>query len=101
MKLADLEAQKDRFASNPALYDYLLAAFHLYVDNKPDEALALLPSVPNAPLNYFAFSQQTLRMLALEAGKQYDKERSLVLEMLPLAKLPLERRATATGARAG
>lgn len=90
LKLADLEAQKDRFASNPALYGYLLAAFHLYVDNKPDEALALLPNVPNAPLNYFAFSQQTLRMLALEAGKQYDKERRLVLEMWPLAKLPLE-----------
>ena len=90
LKLAELEAQKDRFASNPALYDYLLAAFHLYVDDKPDEALALLPSVSNAPLNYFAFSQQTLRMLALEAGKQYDQERKLILEMWPLAKLPLE-----------
>lgn len=90
LKLADLEAQKDRFATNPALYKYLLAAFHLYVDNKPDEALALLPNVPNAPLNYFAFSQQTLRTLALEAGKQYDKERRLVLEMWPMAKLPLE-----------
>ncbi len=90
LKLADLEAQKDRFSSNPALYGYLLAAFHLYVDDKPDEALALLPNVPNGPLDYFAFSQQTLRMLALEAGKQYDKERKLALEMWPLAKLPLE-----------
>lgn len=90
LKLAELEAQKHRFASNPALYDYLLAAFHLYVDDKPAEAMALLPSAPNAPLTYFAFSQQTLRMLALEAGKQYDNERNLVLEMLPLAKLPLE-----------
>jgi hypothetical protein len=90
LKLAELEAQKDRFASNPALYNYLLAAFHLYVDDKPDKALAVLPSVPIAPLNYFAFSQQTLRMLALEAGKQYGKERKLVLEMWPLVKLPLE-----------
>jgi hypothetical protein len=90
LKLAELEAQKDRFASNSALFDYLLAAFHLYVDDKPDEALALLPNLPNAPLNYFAFSQQTLRVLALEASKQYDKERKLVLEMLPLAKLTLE-----------
>lgn len=90
LQLAALEAQKDRFASNPALFDYLLAAFHVYVDNKPDEALALLPSVPNAPLNYFAFSQQTLRVLAQEAGKQYDKERELLLQMWPLAKLPLE-----------
>jgi hypothetical protein len=61
------------------------------VDNKPDEALALLPSLLHAQLNYFAFSQQTLRMLALEAGKQYDKERQLVLEMWPLATLPLQR----------
>ena len=90
LTLANLEAQKDRFVSNPALYAYLLAVFHLYVDNKPEEALALLPNLPKAPLNYFAFSQQTLRVLALEAGKQYDKERTLVLEMLPLAKLPLE-----------
>jgi len=88
--LAELEAQRGRFASNPELYDYLLAAFHIYVDNRPDEALTLLPSVPHAPLNYFAFSQQTLRMLALEAGKQYDKERKLVLEMWPQAQLPLE-----------
>ncbi len=42
-KLASLEAQKDRFATNPALYNYLLAAFHIYVDNQPDQALALLP----------------------------------------------------------
>jgi hypothetical protein len=90
LKLPELEAQKDRFASNPALYAYLLAAFHLYVDDKPNEALALLPKAQNGPLNYFAFSQQTLRMLALEAGKQYDKERRLILEMWPLAKSPLQ-----------
>jgi hypothetical protein len=90
LKLMELEAQKNRFASNPALYNYLLAAFHLYVDDKPDKALEVLPSVSTVPLNYFAFSQQTLRMLALEAGKQSGMERKLVLEMLPLAKLPLE-----------
>jgi hypothetical protein len=90
LKLADLEAQKDRFASNPALYNYLLAAFHLYVDNKPEEALALVPALPATPLNYFAFSQQTLRVLALDATRQYDKERKLLLEMLPWARLPLE-----------
>lgn len=90
LKLPELEAQKGRFAGNPALYDYLLAAFHLYVARKPDQALAILPRATNAPLTYFAFSRQTLRMLALEAGKQYDSERALVLELLPLAKLPLQ-----------
>ncbi len=90
LTLADLEEQKDRFQSNPALYDYLLAAFHLYVDNKPEETLALLPGLPNGKFNYFAFSQQTLRVLAFDATKQFDKERKLLFEMLPLAGLPLE-----------
>jgi len=88
--LAELETQKDRFASNPALYDYLVAVFHMYVDGKPEQALALLPGLPNGSLSYFAFSQQTMRVLALEAGKQYEKERKLLLQMLPLARLPLE-----------
>ncbi|MGA1984104.1 MAG: hypothetical protein ABSG84_16765 [Acidobacteriaceae bacterium] len=90
LALKDLEAQKDRFAGHPALYDYLLAAFHLYVDNKPDQALALLPNLSGPRLSYFAFSQQTLRVLALDAGKQFDTERKLLLQMLPIAKLPLE-----------
>jgi len=90
LSLADLEAQKARFANNPALYTYLLAAFHIYVDSKPEQALALLPSLPNTQLNYFAFSQQTLRVLALEVSNQFDKERKLLLQMLPLARLPLQ-----------
>jgi len=88
--LAALEAQKDRFAKNPALYNYLLAAFHVYVDDKPDQALALLPSPSGAQLNYFAFSQQTLRVLAMDQSSQFDAERKLLLEMLPLSKMPLE-----------
>jgi hypothetical protein len=88
--LAQLEAQKDRFAKNSALYNYLLAVFHVYIDDKPDQALALLPSLPSAPLNYFAFSQQTVRVLAMDASKQFDAERALLLTMLPLAKAPLE-----------
>ncbi len=90
LKLAELEAQKEHFASKPALYAYLLAAFHLYVDDNPQDSLALLPDLLNAPMNYFAFSQQTLRVLALDATKQYDNERKLLLEMLPLVKLPLQ-----------
>jgi len=46
MTLKELEAQKDRFTKNPALYNYLLAVFHVYVDDKPKEALALLPELP-------------------------------------------------------
>lgn len=62
-----LQQQKAAFAAQPALHDYLLAAFALYVDNNPDAALKLLPSELPANLDYLAFSQQTLRGLALEA----------------------------------
>jgi hypothetical protein len=90
LTLADLDAQKDRFASRPALYKYLLAAFHVYVDSKPEQALTLLPNLTGKQLSYFDFSQQTLRVLALDASKQYDAERKLLLQLLPLAKLPLQ-----------
>lgn len=90
LTLKDLEAQKDRFAGNQALYNYLLAAFEIYVDHKPEQALAVLPGAPKAPLGYFAFSQQTLRALAFDATKQFDEERKLLTEMLPLATKPLE-----------
>jgi hypothetical protein len=90
LTLADLEKQKDRFQSNPVLYEYLIAAFHMYVDNQPKQALDHLPSLSNVQLSYFAFSQQTLRVLALDNTKQFDDERKLLLQMLPLAKLPLQ-----------
>jgi hypothetical protein len=90
LTLADLEKQKNRFAGNQALYEYLLAAFHIYVDNQPAAALALLPNLPDTPLSYLAFSQQTMRVLALDATRQFDEERKLLLKMLPLARLPLQ-----------
>ena len=90
LTLASLEAQKDRFTGNPGLYDYLLAAFHVYVDKQPEQTLTLLSSVPAMPLSYLAFSQQTLRVLALDATRKFDEERKLLLQMLPLAKLPLQ-----------
>jgi len=88
--LKDLEAQKDRFARNVALYGYLLAVFHIYVDDKPEEALALLPELPNRKLNYFAFSQQSLRVLAFGATRRFDQEQRLLLNMLPISTLPLQ-----------
>jgi hypothetical protein len=88
--MAELEAQKERFARNPQLYSYLLAAFHLYVDDKPEQAIALLPESPNRQLSYFEFSQQTLRVFALQATNQFDREQSLLLKMLPIAGLPLQ-----------
>jgi hypothetical protein len=88
--LADLDAQKDRFSANPSLYKYLLAVYHVYIDDKPDQALALLPNPSAKPLSYFAFSQQTLRALALDASQQFDAERKLLRQLLPLATSPLQ-----------
>jgi hypothetical protein len=86
-----LEQQKTAFAKQPALYDYLLAAFALYVEKNPDNALKGLPTdVPENP-DYLAFSQQTLRGLALEAKHDWEGAQALWLQLLPLAKQPLQR----------
>ncbi len=88
---ADLEKQKSAFASDPALYDYLLAVCALFVEQQPDAALKQLPQSVPASLNYFAFSQQTLRALAMEAKQDWKGAEALWLQLLPLAKLPLQR----------
>ncbi len=86
-----LAGHKPVFAQEPALYDYLQAAFALYVEHQPDNALKLLPQDVPASLNYFAFSQQTLRGLALEAKGDWKSAEALWLKLLPLAKQPLQR----------
>lgn len=88
---ADLEKQKTAFASAPELYDYLLAVCALYVEHQPDAALKQLPQSVPSSLDYFAFSQQTLRALALEDKKDWKAAEDLWLQLLPLAKLPLQR----------
>ena len=45
----DLDKQKSTFANEPALFDYLQAAYALYVEHQPDNALKHLPdSVPSS-----------------------------------------------------
>ncbi|MGY2375066.1 outer membrane assembly lipoprotein YfiO [Pseudomonas sp. SDO524_S393] len=86
-----LDKRKAVFANNPAQYDYLRAVYALYVEHQPDSALKLLPHEVPANLDYFAFSQQTLRALALEDKKDWQGAEALWLKLLPLAKLPLQR----------
>lgn len=86
-----LTAQKPVFALEPALYDYVQAAFSVYVEHQPNNALKLLPQDIPANLDYFAFSQQTLRGLALEAKSDWKSAETLWLKLLPLAKQPLQR----------
>lgn len=93
LTLDELSAQKPRFTSAPALHDYLLATYHVYVDRKPEQALAMLPQTPSASQDYFALSQQTLRGFALEDSGQVDKARQLWVQLIPLAKYPLQREA--------
>ena len=87
----DLDQQKAVFANDPAQYDYVLAAYALYVEHQPDSALKHLPQDVPSNLDYFAFSQQTLRALALEDKKDWSAAAALWLKLLPLAKLPLQR----------
>ncbi|WP_300629013.1 outer membrane assembly lipoprotein YfiO [Pseudomonas sp.] len=86
-----LDKQKSTFASEPALFDYLQAAYALYVEHQPDTALKHLPADVPSNLDYFAFSQQTLRALALEAKQDWKGAEALWLQLLPLAKHPLQR----------
>ncbi|WP_017253975.1 hypothetical protein [Pseudomonas tolaasii] len=88
---SDLEKQKAAFGDAPELYDYLLAVNALYTERDPDAALKRLPQNVPSNLNYFAFSQHTLRALALEAKNDWKGAQDLWLQLLPLAKLALQR----------
>ncbi len=67
LSLEQLQAQQPRFASQPGLHAYLVAAWHFYRGGDAQQTLAALPDAGAGPLNALAFSQETLRGLALEA----------------------------------
>ena len=76
LELAELQAQQPRFASHPGLHAYLVAAWHFYRGNAPQAALDALPAPSAGALDFIAFSQETLRGLALEAlgrGEQAEE----------------------------
>jgi len=91
LTLEILQAQKPIFAAQPALYDYLQAAFQLYVAKNPELALKSLPTEIPAKLDYLAFSQQVLRGLALEAKQDWRGAEALWLKLLPQVHQPLQR----------
>jgi hypothetical protein len=89
----EIEAQRSSFASDSALFDYLLAAHDLYIGNKPDAVLAAIPvAMPQPPLSYLDFSRQALRGMALEAQKD-PAARDHWLALLPAGTQPLQRPA--------
>jgi TolA-binding protein len=93
MAREELEAQRASFASNTALFDYLLAAHDFYIGNKPEAVLAAIPAgAPQVPLSYLEFSRQALRGMALEA-MQDAGARDHWLALLPAATQPMQRPA--------
>jgi hypothetical protein len=91
MTREQLQAHKAVFAEQPAMFDYLQAVFAFYVEKNPTEALKLLPKDVPDNLDYFAFSQQTLRGLALEASNDLPAAQALWQTLLPQARQPLQR----------
>jgi len=91
--LAELEAQRPRFAANPALFTYLLAAHAFFVQDTPGAVLKLIPDAARqADFSYLQFSRQMLRGAALDAVKDRNA-RGFWIEMLPGTKRPFQRPA--------
>jgi TolA-binding protein len=93
MARATLEAQRASFSAEPALFDYLLAAYTFYVENKPDAIPQMIPEAKEQPASsYLEFSRQMLRGMALEALKD-SAARDHWAAMLPGATLPFQNAA--------
>jgi len=86
------EQQKRFFMEQPGLYRYLDAAHQFYGEQNPAAALAILPARPQSgPLGTLAFSEQTLRGLALERLGQREQAREHWRALLDLSRDGLQR----------
>jgi hypothetical protein len=86
-----LEAQRARFAANPALFDYLLAVHAYYVAAQPAGIVRLIPDASHqANFTYLQFSRQMLRGIVLDA-KGDRNARSFWIDLLPGAVRPGQR----------
>ena len=96
LSAADLAVQKDRFAKQPQLYTYLLAAQALYVDRDYRRVLSLIPASGKDDKHPLAFSQQMLRGMAL-AGLRDPQEEAHWQAMIPQAHAPYQRELAELG----
>ena len=95
---AALEAQAPLFASQKALYDYLLAAYAFYDENNPAGALKILAATSVTPhMSNVQFSAQVLKGLALEATHSASAARAQWLALIPAAEPVLQRPAAELG----
>ncbi len=91
---AQLDAQAPLFATQPALYTYLRAAYAFYAGNDPAAALKILSPVKAAPrMSSVAFSEQVFKGLALEALHKSAAARAHWLALIPLTEPVLQRPA--------
>jgi hypothetical protein len=91
--LSALEAQRKAFTSNPALFDFLLAAHALFEMNNPAKVLRLIPDAARQPsFGYLQFSRQALRGMALDVLGDRNA-RGYWTDMLAGARLPYQRPA--------
>ncbi len=91
--LDDLQRQKQFFAGQKALYEYLLAVHSFYVDNKPADVLRIIPDAARqTSFSYLQFSRQMLRGLALETVKDRNTL-GFWQQMLPGSRAPDQRAA--------
>ncbi len=91
---ADLEAQRPVFATQKALYDYLLAAYAFYDENDAGTALKVLgTTAPGPHMNNVEFSRQVLKGLALEATHKATEARAQWLALIPGAEPVMQRPA--------
>ncbi|HZZ89536.1 MAG TPA: hypothetical protein VFE13_14495, partial [Caulobacteraceae bacterium] len=92
IKYDDLAAQKPAFASQPQLFEFLLAAHRFYVEADPAGALGHLGAAPPpAAMTWLAFSRQMLRGMALEAQKDRAGARALWLQLIAHARPEFQR----------
>lgn len=92
LSAAELQQQQTLFSAQPRLFGYLQAAQLLYAAQAPQAALDSLPPLPaEGPLDTLAFSEQSLRGLALERLGEQAQARAHWRALLPLTRDALQR----------
>ena len=90
---AEIEAQRVRFGSETALFDYVRAAHAFFVDHDTARVLQLIPDASHQRrFTALEFSRQMLRGLAVQAGKD-PNTRQFLIDLLPGAQSPYQREA--------
>lgn len=90
ISLEQLQAQRPRFAGQPDLHAYLIAAWHFYRGGNAEQTLAALPPAGTGPMNFLDFSQETLRGLAMEAKGDLPGALQHWLALLARSQDPLQ-----------